>query len=70
MNCEKLLSKSLGDKKQFVVKENLCFNCFSKGNSLKNCKSDFLFRIDGCSKKHHTLLHDESQIIISISRIM
>ena len=67
MNCETFLSKSLPEKKAFVVKENLCFNCLSKGHVLKNCKSDFSCRIDGCSKKHHTLLHDESRVNINVS---
>ena len=31
MNCETFLSKSLPEKKAFVVKGNLCFNCLSKG---------------------------------------
>ena len=60
MNCETFLSKSLAEKKAFVLKENLCFNRLSKGNALKSFKSDFSCRIDGCSKKHHTLHHDES----------
>ena len=67
MNCETILSKSLPKKKAFVVKENLCFNCLTKGHVLKNCKSDFSCRIDGCSKKHHTLLHDESRVNINVS---
>ena len=67
MNCETFLSKSLPEKKAFVVKENLCFNCLSNRNVLKNCKSDFSCRIDGCSKKDHTLLHDESRVNINVS---
>ena len=59
MNCETFLSKSLPEKKTFVVKETLCFNCLSKGHVLKNCKSDFSCCIDCSSKKHCTLLHDE-----------
>ena len=47
MNCETFLSKSLPEKKAFIVKENLCFNWISKGHVLKNCKSDFSCRIDG-----------------------
>ena len=48
-----LLNKSLPEKKEYVVKENLCFNRLSKEHALKNCKSDSSCRIDGCSKKHH-----------------
>ena len=35
MNCETFLSKSLPEKNAFVFKENLCFNCLSKGHGLK-----------------------------------
>ena len=31
MNCETFLSKSLPEKKAFVVQENLCLNCLSRG---------------------------------------
>ena len=30
MNCETFLCKSLSEKKAFIIKENLCFNCLSK----------------------------------------
>ena len=59
--------KSLADKKAFVFKGNLCFKCFSKTHVLKNYKSDFLCRIDGCSKKHHILLHGKSRVSINAS---
>ena len=48
-------------------KHRLCFNFLSKGHVLKNCKSDFSYRIDGCSKKHHMLLHNESWVNINVS---
>ena len=67
INCETFLSKSLPEEKAFVLKENLCFNCLSRGHVLKNCKSDFSCRIDGSSKKHHTLLHDEPRVNINVS---
>ena len=67
MNYRTLLSKSLPEKKAFVVTENLCFNCLSKGDVLKNSKSGFSCRINGCSRKHHTLLHDNSRVNINVS---
>ena len=35
MNCEQFLSKSFTEKKHFVNKEKLCFNCFGKGSRVK-----------------------------------
>ena len=34
---------------------------------LKNCQSKFFRRIEGCKKKHHTLLHEETQVNINVS---
>ena len=45
MNCEQFLSKSFTEKKDFVNKEKLCFNCLAKGHVLKDCKSNFFCRI-------------------------
>ena len=46
----------------------MCFNCLAKGHVLKDCKSNFFCRIEGCKKKHHTLLlHEETQVNINVS---
>ena len=50
MNCEQFLSKIFIEKKDFVKKERLCFNCLAKGHLLKDCKSNFFCRIEGCKK--------------------
>ena len=50
MNCEQFLSKRFTEKKDFVNKEKLCFNCLAKGHVLKDCKSNFFCRIEGCKK--------------------
>ena len=67
MNCEQFLNKSFTEKKDFVNKEKLCFNCLAKGHVLKDCKSNFFCRIERCKKKHHTLLHEETQANINVS---
>ena len=51
----------------FVNKERLCFNCLAKGHVLKDCKSNFLCRVKGCKKKHHTFLYEETQANIKVS---
>ena len=65
MNCEQFLSKIFIEKKDFVSKERLCFNCLAKGHVLKDCKSNFFCRIEGCKK--NTLLHKETQANIDVS---
>ena len=34
---------------------------------LKDCKSNFFCRTEGCKKRHHTLLHEETQANINVS---
>ena len=50
--------KPVKDRIDFAAKEKICKNCFSKTHLLKDCS--IKCRVDGCSKKHHTLLHLES----------
>ena len=38
-----------------------------KGHVLKDCKSNFFCRIEGCKKKHHTLLHEATQANSNVS---
>ena len=67
MNCKQFLSKSFTEKKDFINKKRLCFNCLAKGHVLKECQSNFFCRIESCKKKHHTLLHEETQVNINVS---
>lgn len=53
--CFKFLKLTVGDRKKFVDKLNLCVLCLSSGHSVANCKQTFLCRL--CQQKHHTLLH-------------
>ena len=50
MNCEQFLSKSFTKKKDFVNKKKLRFNCLASGHVLKDCKSIFFCRTEGCKK--------------------
>ena len=51
MNCEQFLSKSFTEKKDFVNKKKLRLNCLARGHVLKECKSNFFCRTEGCKKK-------------------
>ena len=52
--------KPAKDRIDFAAKEKICKNCFSKTYLLKDCICSIKFRVDGCGKKHHTLLHLKS----------
>ena len=46
-------------RKEYVKTEKLCFNCFSKGHSLKGCNSKYRCCVNNCNKKH-SLIHYET----------
>ena len=62
MNCFKFLKKSLEKRREFVKTNKLGENCLSKGHLLESCISKFNCRKDGCSQKHHTLLHKDQAV--------
>ena len=62
MNCFRFLKKSLEERREFVKTNKLCENCLLKGRLLQSCISKFNCRKDGCSQRHHTLLHKEQTV--------
>ena len=67
MDCDVFKAKSLDERKEYVKTEKLCFNCFSKGHSLKDCNSKYQCRVNNCNKKHHSLIHYETVSSNSLS---
>ena len=59
MDCGVFKAKRLDERKEYVKTEKLCFNCFSKGHSLKECNSKYWCRINNCNKEHHSSIHYE-----------
>nr|XP_039251003.1 uncharacterized protein LOC120328550 [Styela clava] len=55
-DCEKFISLSRMDKKQFILSNNLCFACGSgSGHFARNCKDKAKCKI--CQKTHMTCFH-------------
>ena len=65
MECDQFVKKSIPDRKKIAEQEQLCYNCLSKGHMLKECKSKYTCKVDGCAKKHHTMLHIENRKVNS-----
>ena len=63
----KFQSKSLADRKKVVETYKLCWNCLAKGHRIKQCQSKVTCRVDGCGKRHHTLLHETKKVRASQS---
>ena len=60
MNCPEFISKSLDEKKNFIVQNGLCWISLSKSHFVQNCNAHFRCKIDNCRQLHHTLLHETS----------
>uniref|UniRef100_A0A069DYA1 Putative bel15-i ag n=1 Tax=Panstrongylus megistus TaxID=65343 RepID=A0A069DYA1_9HEMI len=55
--CQTFLDQTPSQRYETVQKLKLCFNCLSKGHSVKDCKCS-LCKV--CNNKHNTLLHKKA----------
>ena len=55
---EKFKAPKISERREYVQKARLCFNCFSPTHISKNCTSKPC-NISNCGKKHNRLLHYE-----------
>ena len=55
--CFKFRDKQMEEKKEFIVKNHICFGCFKFGHSSKQCKDRLVCSI--CAKRHPTPLHGD-----------
>ena len=56
--CEDYKKLSPEDKYQYVRKMRRCFCCLRVGHGSRYCPSKYNCFVSGCSKKHHTSLHE------------
>lgn len=54
-HCEEFCKLDLASKKEYVQKNQMCFNCLRKGHAVKMCLQSTRCRI--CGQRHHTLIH-------------
>ena len=57
-SCKKFKAMRIGERREYVQKARLCFNCFNPAHISKNCTSKPC-NISNCGKKHNRLLHYE-----------
>ena len=55
-DCEQFLTKTLTERRKFVMEKKLCFGCFSDQHIAKNCKERQTCKT--CKKQHPTSLHN------------
>lgn len=56
--CNKFKNMSLADRKKYVVKSKLCFNCLKRNHVFSKCRKEKLCTVSDCTSKHHPLLHN------------
>ena len=67
-DCNQFKSLSLDARKDFVMKNGLCRNCFIPKHMVKDCRKRGQCEVSDCGRKHHTLLHDWSVVQNSQNR--
>ncbi|KAJ8720021.1 hypothetical protein PYW07_012064 [Mythimna separata] len=57
-HCQEFCKLQPNERKEFIKKNKLCFNCLTSGHSVKRCRNPISCR--KCNRRHHTLLHQPS----------
>ena len=58
--CSSFKDKNFDERLQVMRKAQLCFNCFKYGHISVGCLAKSACEIQGCRRRHHTLLHPPS----------
>ncbi|KAL9986270.1 hypothetical protein ACROYT_G000387 [Oculina patagonica] len=61
MKCQNFGRKTFDERVQIMRRAHLCHNCFQYGHIARGCLSRGACQVDGCTRKHHTLLHPSCQ---------
>ena len=59
--CRQFASKDANARREEVMKLKLCYNCLKPTHKVQDCPSHLRCREDDCGRKHHTLLHADTQ---------
>lgn len=57
--CSAFRRKSIIQRREFLLKENLCFNCLGRNHQVSECPSSHNCR--RCQSRHHTMVHLDSE---------
>lgn len=64
--CVKFQGLSSQERKVLVAKANLCFNCLKSKHRVVNCPSEQGCKVQGCGRKHHSLLHSSDATSVDV----
>lgn len=54
-HCKEFANLDVTARRQFVNKNNICFNCLVKGHKVANCRQSSCCK--KCGRRHHSMLH-------------
>ena len=60
--CNLYLSKIPNERLKVVNLHKLCINCLRPGHGITTCPSTLTCKVDDCSERHHTTLHDANEV--------
>jgi len=63
-DCTSYKELPVRDRVKFCLNHMLCFSCLGSGHSSRDCSFGRGCGVDGCSTKHHRLLHDHDTELI------
>ncbi|CAH8529704.1 unnamed protein product [Schistosoma bovis] len=58
--CPQFLALTVQDRWSHAKSKGICFVCLRQGHRVTECKLTKRCNVNGCEKKHHSLLHSES----------
>ncbi len=56
-DCKDFLGKTMDERVKMVMAKGLCFSCLKAGHRKPDCKGEKKCKKEGCSSRHHSLLH-------------
>ncbi|XP_047019136.1 uncharacterized protein LOC124629667 [Helicoverpa zea] len=59
-SCPKFIKESTENRRNFVLKNKLCFICLLSNHSVKFCKNTLKCQV--CKRRHHSLLHPQGVV--------
>lgn len=57
--CKKFSKQAYDQKREFVIKNKMCFNCLGGNHTVYDCKKPTTCKL--CNRRHHSLLHSPSK---------
>jgi len=56
-DCAELMKLSPQERSEAVKCARRCYNCLKTGHMVRDCRSQHACKVEGCRKRHHTILH-------------